>query len=110
MANISAAQAAAAYRTNALKTINDASAMKPSDLSGSNETGSDFLGMVKGAAETAIDANRHAEQVSKDAMTGKADLTDVVTAVASAEQTLQTVVTVRDKVISAYQEILKMPI
>ena len=110
MANISAAQAAAAYRTNAMKTINDASAIKPGGSSATNETGSDFLGMVKGAAQGAIDANRQAEQVSKDALAGKADLTDVVTAVASAEQTLRTVVTVRDKVISAYQEILKMPI
>jgi flagellar hook-basal body complex protein FliE len=37
-------------------------------------------------------------------------LVDVVTAVAEAETTLQTVVAVRDKVIAAYQDIMKMPI
>jgi len=38
------------------------------------------------------------------------NIVDVVTAVAEAETTLQTVVTVRDKVITAYQEIMRMPI
>ncbi len=41
---------------------------------------------------------------------GEADLKDVITAVANAEQTLETVVAVRDKVLAAYNEILKMPI
>lgn len=44
------------------------------------------------------------------AHSGAADLTDVVTAVGKAELTLQTVVAVRDKVIQAYQEVLRMPI
>ncbi len=107
MANISASQAAAAYRTNALQTIRDASAAKPS---ATTEPSSQFLNMVKGVAQDAIEGTRQAETVSQDAMRGKADLTDVVTAVANAEATLQTVVNVRDKVIRAYQEILKMPI
>ena len=41
---------------------------------------------------------------------GKADLLDVVTAVSSAQTTLQTVMAVRDQVISAYQEILALQI
>ena len=41
---------------------------------------------------------------------GKADLTDVVTAVSEAETALNTVVAIRDRVISAYQDIIKMPI
>jgi len=43
-------------------------------------------------------------------MAGQANVTEVVTALANAESTLNTVVTVRDRVISAYQEILRMPI
>ncbi|MEM6903398.1 MAG: flagellar hook-basal body complex protein FliE, partial [Pseudomonadota bacterium] len=35
--------------------------------------------------------------------------TDVVMAVNNAEITLQSVVSIRDRVISAYQEILRMP-
>jgi len=46
-----------------------------------------------------------AEQVA-----GKAELIDVVTAISSAEASLETVMAVRDQVISAYQEIMRMPI
>jgi flagellar hook-basal body complex protein FliE len=41
---------------------------------------------------------------------GTADPTDVVQAVNSADMTLQTVVAIRDKMIGAYQDILRMPI
>jgi flagellar hook-basal body complex protein FliE len=41
---------------------------------------------------------------------GKANMIDVVTAVAESETAIQTMVAVRDKVIAAYEEILKMPI
>ena len=40
----------------------------------------------------------------------RADLVDVVTAVAETELAVQTLVTVRDRVISAYQEVMRMPI
>jgi flagellar hook-basal body complex protein FliE len=43
-------------------------------------------------------------------MAKKAELVDVVTAVTQAEITLETVTAVRDKVISAYQDIMRMPI
>ena len=41
---------------------------------------------------------------------GKAELVDVVTAISSAEASLETVMSIRDQVISAYQEIMRMPI
>ena len=53
---------------------------------------------------------REAETLSMKQIAGEADLKDVIAAVANAEQTLETVVAVRDKVLSAYQDILKMPI
>jgi flagellar hook-basal body complex protein FliE len=43
-------------------------------------------------------------------ISGEADLTDVVSAVNSAEATLQLVTTLRDRMIQAYQEIIRMPI
>jgi flagellar hook-basal body complex protein FliE len=43
-------------------------------------------------------------------MTGEADLRDVVAAVNNAEVTLQTVMAIRDKVVDAYTQILRMPI
>jgi flagellar hook-basal body complex protein FliE len=43
-------------------------------------------------------------------VTEEADLTEVVQAVTSAEVTLQTVVSIRDRLVSAFQEIMRMPI
>lgn len=69
-----------------------------------------FGAMVRDALNGAIDAGRHSEQVSAQALVGRADLTDVVTAVNNAEMTLQAVVSIRDRVIEAYQEIIRMPV
>ena len=70
----------------------------------------DFAGILRGATQDAIGTLRAGEQQSLMAAAGTADLNDVVTAVGRAEMTLQTVVTLRDRVIQAYQEILRMPI
>lgn len=72
--------------------------------------GGDFASMVKDGLQTAVEAGKQSEAASKKAISGKADLRDVVAAVNNAEVTLQTVVAVRDKVIGAYNDILKMPI
>lgn len=69
-----------------------------------------FAEMVQRVAENAIEAGKNSEQMTAAAVQDKADLTDVVTAVSNAEVTLQTVVAVRDRIISAYQQILRMPI
>ena len=71
---------------------------------------SSFVDLVKEVAEKSVEAGKAAELATASAVAGEADLTDVVTAVSNAEITLQTVVTVRDRVIAAYQEILRMPI
>ena len=41
---------------------------------------------------------------------GKADIIDVVTAVAETEVAVNALVSVRDRVIRSYEDILKMPI
>lgn len=74
------------------------------------EGGSGFGDLVREALQSTVQSNRQAEQVSAQAVAGKADVTDVVTAVTNAEMALDTVVAVRDKVITAYQEIMRMPI
>ena len=43
-------------------------------------------------------------------MTGKADAQTVVEALAASEMAIQTAVSVRDRVVEAYQEILRMPV
>jgi len=69
-----------------------------------------FSNLVENAAEQALQSTKAGEQASIQAIAGKADLNDVVTAVSNAEITLQTVVAVRDRVVGAYLDILKMPI
>ncbi len=67
----------------------------------------DLLGDMAGSAKAAGVAS---EQATIGAINGKADVSEVVMAVSQAEITLQTVVSIRDRVVSAYQEILRMPI
>jgi len=72
--------------------------------------GGNFADLVKSIGEDALAAGNKADQMSMAAVEGKANVAEVVTAVANAELALQTVVAVRDQVVQAYQEILRMPI
>lgn len=97
--------------TNAITAYNrvvsgDGPASEPS----ADKSREEFADLVKGAIREAIDINERSENLSIQAINDQADLNQVVTAVAEAEITLQTVVAVRDKVIEAYKEIIRMPI
>jgi flagellar hook-basal body complex protein FliE len=72
--------------------------------------GGDFASLVKGAMQGVRDMGQTAERASLAAVVGRADLSAVTTAVAEAELALQTVVAVRDRVIEAYKEIMRMPV
>lgn len=50
------------------------------------------------------------EQTARAALTGGADPHALVQALASSQLAVETVATVRDKVVEAYQEILRMPV
>lgn len=69
-----------------------------------------FSSLLKSAAIRMEEDNKQAELMSMKAIKGTADMQDVVLAVSNAEVALQTVVAVRDKVVSAYQDIMQMPI
>ncbi len=66
--------------------------------------------MLNSAVGAISGAGNAAETAVTNAAMGRGDLVDVVTAVAAAEATLETVIAVRDEVIKAYQEIMRMPI
>ena len=70
----------------------------------------DFGSLVQEAIRQAGQSASVAEQQGLAVAAGQADIVDVVTAIAAAETQLQTVIAVRDQVIQAYQEILRMPI
>jgi flagellar hook-basal body complex protein FliE len=82
--------------------------MEPSGGSGSG--GIDFGEMLKEATEDVVDKLQAADAQSLEAVAGTASLDEVVMAVTQAEMALNTVVSIRDRVIQAYQEILRMPI
>jgi flagellar hook-basal body complex protein FliE len=69
-----------------------------------------FGDLVKSAISDAFAASKTAETQIANQVAGKAELVDVVTAISSAEASLETIMSVRDQAISAYQEIMRMPI
>jgi flagellar hook-basal body complex protein FliE len=95
---------------NPLQALKGAGLAAPVATTGAVAGGKDFLGMVKDAAQEAVKTGQKAEAMSVAGVAGQTDLLDVVRAVGNAELTLQTVVAVRDKMVNAYQELLRMPI
>lgn len=69
-----------------------------------------FSEVLKGTVSGLVEGGRAAEQAGLEAAVGQADVVDVTTAVAESELALETLVTVRDRVIQAYEEIMRMPI
>ena len=75
-----------------------------------NPTGVSFSDFMNSVGTNFSDSLKTAETKSMDGMLGKASTREVVEAVMSADQTLQTAMAFRDKIVSAYLEIVKMPI
>ena len=100
------ARAANAYQSKAILAEGIGS-LPGLDEGKKTDSFSDMLGDV---LQDAVDTNLKAEKMQLSALTGDVELTDLVTAIAEAELTLNTVVSVRDRVIAAYQEIIRMPI
>jgi flagellar hook-basal body complex protein FliE len=73
-------------------------------------TGTDFSAVLKDVINAVSDSAQKSDVQAQAVATGKANMVDVVTAVAESETAIQALVSVRDKVIAAYEDILKMPI
>jgi flagellar hook-basal body complex protein FliE len=101
---INALSAANAY-TKQLKLAGDAT-----EESGSANSGINFEKLVKDQLQDFVSTQHQAETAKLDAISGKGDIADLVTAIANAEMALNTIVTIRDKAIGAYQDIIRMPI
>jgi flagellar hook-basal body complex protein FliE len=95
-----AVQAQASALTNAAGGVADAQGVQ----------GQGFGDILKTALNDAVQSSRHAEQQMTAQVQGKADLVDVVTALSSAQASLETVMAVRDQVIAAYQQVMQMQI
>jgi flagellar hook-basal body complex protein FliE len=72
--------------------------------------GPSFTDVLKSAIQSVEETSRKSDAQSGLMAAGKADLVDVATAIAETETAVQAMVSVRDKVVAAYQQILQMPI
>ena len=98
----------AAY-SNASRLIQDQGKGSAGGL-GQGPQGTDFGKVLADQLQGVMDAGKKSDQLSLDLVNGKANVVDVVTAVSQTELAMESMVAVRDKVISAYEEIMRMPI
>jgi flagellar hook-basal body complex protein FliE len=69
-----------------------------------------FDAMVAEGLEQARGTGYKTEAISTEALANKTELHELIGAITNADLTLETVVAIRDKMINAYQEIVRMPI
>ncbi len=96
-----------AYANAARLAVQSSADAQPAAASGD---GASFADLVGSAVDGVAKSGQAAEAKVADLATGRADMVDLVTAVAETELAVETLVTVRDRVISAYQDIMSMPI
>ena len=77
---------------------------------GAQTSGPSFSSVLKDAIGGVMDVGRKSDQQTVAMAAGKANVMDVVTAVAETDVAVSTLVSVRDKVIAAYEDIMKMSI
>jgi len=96
--------AANAY-ASAARMLESGGAGKPADSAGPS-----FGDVLKEAVGGVLDTGRKSDAQTVAMASGKANIMDVVTAVAETDVAVSTLVSVRDKVIAAYEDIMKMAI
>jgi len=77
---------------------------------GEAANGPSFGSLLKDAIGAVVDAGRKSDVQQQAMASGKANIVDVVTAVSETELAVETMVSVRDRMIQAYEEIMRMPI
>jgi len=98
--------AANAY-ANLARILEGAGPGKSSDAEGG---GPSFASVLKDAVGSVVEAGRKSDQQAVAMASGKANVMDVVTAVAETDVAVSTLVSVRDRVIQSYEDIMKMTI
>ncbi len=72
--------------------------------------GPSFSALLKDSVGSVLEAGKKSDAQTMAMASGKANVMDVVTAVADTDVAVSTLVSVRDRVIQAYEDIMKMPI
>ena len=95
--------------SNASRLVSQAA--KPgTDLTARAETGASFADILAQNVQGVVDQGKVSDQLAIDMVSGKANVVDMVTALSETEMAIESMVTIRDRVISAYEEIMRMPI
>jgi flagellar hook-basal body complex protein FliE len=102
-----AAIAANAYATAAQKY--GAGSLTPKPPLGASKEDQSFANLLTQALGSVSESGKAADAAAMASAGGRTDMIDIVTAVAESETAMQTLVSVRDRVISAYEEIMRMP-
>ena len=93
------------------QALRAASAYANTDRAGAAQGAPENFGAaLQQALEGVVQAGREADTQSRAALMGTGNITEVVTAIAQAELALQTTLAVRDRIVQAYQDIMRMPI
>jgi flagellar hook-basal body complex protein FliE len=102
--------AAGAYARMA-QIANPAAAVNRAVGGGTEDKGQSFGAALKDALAAVRETGVKSDAQTQAMVTGtKTNLVDVVTAVAETEAAVNTLVSVRDKVVAAYEQIMQMPI
>ena len=83
---------------------------RPESATTQQSDGADFGAMLRTAIQSAVGTGENAEAQAVKAITEGGNVTEVTTALAQAEMTLQTATAVRDRMLQAYQDIMKIQI
>ena len=102
--------AAASAYANVARLAADPSAALAGIAGGANKSETSFTAVLKEAIGAVNEAGKKSDTQTRAMANGKSNMVDVVTAVAETEVAIDAVVAVRDRVIQAYEEIMKMPI
>lgn len=101
----------------AVALLNDAAsrlltqASQPGAQLGTNAgRGNDFAQMLAQSVQGVVDTGRASDQMAIDMVNGKANVVDMVTAMSQTEFAIDSIVTIRDRVIQSYESIMSMPI
>jgi flagellar hook-basal body complex protein FliE len=79
-------------------------------LGNGDGAGPNFSSILKDVMDAVTASAQKSDAQAQSVAAGKANMVDVVTAVTETETTFQTMISVRDKVIAAYEDVLKMQI
>ena len=92
-----------------LRSLGNLPVKKPSAAAQSADSG-DFSSVLSDMARQAASTIRASEETAMKGVQGQAPVQEVVQSVMRAQTSLQTALALRDKAVSAYQDLTRMPI